>query len=99
MKRLWTWEGKYFGHRWRDDLFTSGGKHVGRFRGDEIFDSIGMYIGEIHDNRLIRNKAKRGRMGPRAEPATSAAAPALADIEGKQPMGQFEGFPAPETFR
>ena len=99
MQRLWTWEGKYFGHRRRDDLFTTSGQCVGRFRGDEIFDAAGMYLGEIHDSRLIRNKQKRGRMGPRAERLATAAVPPLADVEGKQPMGQFEGFPAPETFR
>jgi hypothetical protein len=99
MQRLWTWEGKYFGYRRRDDLFTTNGRHVGRFRGDEIFDAAGMYLGEIHDSRLIRNRAKRGRLGPRAERAEGSVVPPLADVEGKQPMGQFEGFPAPDTFR
>lgn len=99
MQRLWTWEGKYFGHRHGDGLFTSEGKRVGRFRGDEIFDSLGIYLGEVHDSRLVTSKTKRGRMGPRAEPATAATVPPLADVEGKQPLGQFKGFPAPETFR
>jgi hypothetical protein len=99
MQRLWTLEGKYFGYRRRDDLFTTSGRHVGRFRGDEIFDAAGMYLGEIHDSRLIRNTAKRGRMGPRAEKTEGTPVPALADVEGKRPMGQFEGFPAPDTFR
>jgi hypothetical protein len=99
MQRLWTWEGKYFGYRRRDDLFTASGQHVGRFRGDEIFDANGMYIGETHNERLIRNRTKRGRMGPRAERTKGAAVPVLDDVEGKPPTGQFEGFPGPEAFR
>jgi hypothetical protein len=99
MQRLWTWDGKYFGHRHRDDLFTSEGKRVGRFRGDDIFDSYGIYLGEVLDGRLVTSKAKRGGMGPRAEPGTGAVIPPLADVEGKEPLGQFKGFPAPETFR
>lgn len=99
MQRLWTWEGKYFGHRHRDDLFTSEGKCVGRFRGDDIFDSFGIYLGEVLDKRLIRSKTKRGRMGPRMEPTNGAAIPPLDDIEGKESLAQFEAFPAPDTFR
>lgn len=99
MIRIWTWEGKYFGYRRRDDLFTLTGKHVGRFRGEELFDLAGMYLGEVQDDRLIRNRLKRGRMGPRPDaPLKGAPAPALADIEARQPTGQFEGFPGPETF-
>jgi hypothetical protein len=99
MQRLWTWEGKYFGYRRRDDLFTASGRHVGRFRGDEVFDEAGMYLGEIHEDRLIRNRAKRGRMGPRAERVDGKPVPALEDAEARVPTGQFEGFPPPEAFR
>lgn len=98
MQRLWTWDGKYFGYRHRNDLFTAMGHYVGRFRGDEIFDAAGMYLGEIHDDRLIRNRAKRGRLGPRAERTSGPTVPALADVEARQPSGQFEGFPPPEAF-
>lgn len=98
MLRLWTWDGKYFGYRRRDDLFTATGHHVGRFRGDELFDSSGMYLGEIHEDRLIRNRTKRGRMGPRAEPVKGFAVPALPDAEARQPSGPFEGFPPPDSF-
>jgi hypothetical protein len=98
MQRLWTWEGKYFGYRRRNELFTATGQHVGCFRGDEIFDAAGIYLGEIHDDRLIRNRAKRGRMGPRAAFVKGPTVSALADIEARQPSGQFEGFPPPESF-
>jgi hypothetical protein len=98
MQRLWTWDGKYFGYRRRDDLFTASGQYVGRFRGDEVFDSSGMYIGEIHDSRLIRNRTKRGRMGPRAERVKGAVVPALPDTEARQPTGPFEGFPPADSF-
>ena len=66
MQRLWTWDGKYFGHRHRDDLFTSEGQRVGRFRGDDIFDLYGIYLGEVLDSRLVTSKVKRGGMGPRS---------------------------------
>lgn len=98
MQRLWTWEGKYFGYRRRNDLFTATGHHVGCFRGDEVFDAAGMYLGEIHDARLIRNRAKRGRMGPRAERTSGPVVPALADVDARKPTGQFEGFPPAESF-
>lgn len=99
MQRLWTWEGKYFGYRRRDDLFTASGHHVGRFRGDEIFDLTGIYLGEIHDDRLIRNRTKRGRLGPRADRVEGAPVPVLADTDARRPTGQFDGFPPPDSFR
>lgn len=98
MQRLWTWEGKYFGYRRKDELFTVDGRHVGRFRGDEVFDASGMYLGEVLEQRLVRNRAKRGRMGPRAARVNGKPIPPLADADPRQPTGQFDGFPPPDAF-
>lgn len=40
MKALWTWEGKFFGHRGIDELWTHDGRHVGHFYGDDIWGKL-----------------------------------------------------------
>jgi hypothetical protein len=63
---LWTWGGKFYGRREGDLLIHSSGRCTGIIDGDEIYDNDGRYLGELMQDRLIRNKSKRGFRGPHA---------------------------------
>lgn len=71
MKPLWTWGGKFFGHRDGDNLWTHNGKHVGRFHNNEVYGPDGQYLGEVKiDDRLItcvgKKSWRRGSFTPEA---------------------------------
>src|SRR6266568_226988 len=60
MKPLWTWGGKFFGHRDGDNLWTHNGKHVGRFHNNEVYGPDGRYLGEVKiDDRVITCVGKK----------------------------------------
>lgn len=52
MQWLWLWNGRCFGYRRDDGLFTADGRQVGRFVGARIFDIQGRYLGELAADSL-----------------------------------------------
>jgi hypothetical protein len=59
IKWLWTWDGKCFGYRDKDNLWTYEGKHVGKLYGTDIYNPNGKYLGELHGDRLITCLSKK----------------------------------------
>ncbi len=94
MNWLWTWNGKSFGYRDGDLLWTRGGNNVGRFYDDEVFGADGRYLGETRSGRLIRNKAKRSqRQSPFAPRGSRVAYVDRMDYVGNVMLAEYEDFP------
>ena len=100
MDWFWTWEGKCFGYRVDDHLFTYRGKQAGRFEGKAVYGHDGMYLGEIlNDNRLITHKAKKREQRSSFAPVQGSSYAKYADYAGFVMYVGYEDFPLPESFR
>ena len=100
MHHYWTWGGTYFGYRQGDLLFTHDGLCAGRFQGDDIYGRSGRYLGEVRSgNRLITNRSKSSRRGPRPPNARGGSYVRYANYVGYVMYAGFEDFPSPESFQ
>jgi hypothetical protein len=99
-KYLWTWGGKFVGHREGDDLWTHDGRHVGRFHGDEVFAQDGDYLGELYDegdDRLItRTRLPSGREAPFVPHASRVGYAPLIGYIGNMNVLGYQEFPSPD---
>ena len=94
MEWLWTWSGKCFGYRDKDNLWTHDGRHVGRFYGEEIYGSNGVYLGEVRSKRLITNKSKIShRRGSFTPYASRTGYTKYTDYTGYTMYSGYEDFP------
>jgi hypothetical protein len=99
MQNLWTWSGKYFGHRDGDDLWAFHGKHVGRFHDEDVYGRDGRYLGEIMNDRLITNKAMAGlKKAPFAPYGSRVGSVGYAAYVGYVMYSGYEDFPGPDQF-
>jgi hypothetical protein len=98
MESLWTWGGKFFGHRDGDDLWAHDGHHVGRFQGDEVYGPDGLYLGELMDDeRLITSISKKSwRQGGFTPYANRVGFVPYVDFVGYIMYAGYEDFPSPE---
>lgn len=94
--RLWTSNGKFFGYRLDNSLFTPDGREAGQFsEGDEIYDRYGTYRGEIRKgNRLVTNLSKRDWTRNAFAPQSGLRFRPSNDLASIQIMAGFEDFPA-----
>lgn len=98
MKMLWTWGGKFFGHREGDDLWTHDERHVGRFEGDEIYGPDGRYLGEIQSvDRLITSRSKAAWRKSRFSPYSRVVGyvPYVGYV-GNVMYAGYQNFPGPK---
>lgn len=95
---LWGWDGKFFGYRDGDTLWTVRGQHVGRFKGNEVFDADGFYLGEIRQGkRLITHELKRNRREGRFTPELARTGlPFVPDEPSLEMWAGYTAFPALE---
>jgi hypothetical protein len=95
MIRLWTSNGRFFGYRLENSLFTPDGREAGQFsEGDEIYDRCGAYRGEIRKgNRLVTNMSKRAWTRKPFSPQSGFRLRPSGDLASIQIMAGFEEFP------
>lgn len=95
MQWLWTWGGRCFGYRERDNLWTYNGRHVGKFIGDEVYGQDGRYLGElINRDRLITHKAKKAwRQSGFTRGANRVGYVKFVDYVGYVMYSGYEDFP------
>ena len=99
MEALWTWGGKFFGHRDGIDLWTHDGRHVGRFYDDEVYGPNGQYLGEIkNNNRLTTCLSKKSswQRGSFATYANRVGFVPYVDYVGYVMHVGYEDFPGPD---
>lgn len=97
MAWLWTWKGKSFGYKVRDELRTQDGRHVGRFYNNEVYGVDGKYIGELRGNRLITNKSKKSlRKSPFSPKMKNVGYVDKVNYVGNVMIIGYEEFPAKE---
>jgi len=98
MEAIWTWGGKFFGHRDGDDLWTHDGRHVGHFYDDVVYGPNGQYLGETkNNNRLITCLSKKTwRRGVFATYANRVGFVPYVDYVGYVMYVGYEDFPGPD---
>lgn len=94
--RLWASNGKFFGYRLNNSLFTPDGREAGQFsEGDEIYDRYGIYRGEVRKgNRLVTNLSKRDWTRRSFLPQAGLRFRPSNDLASIQVIAGFEDFPA-----
>ena len=99
MQPLWKWNGKFYGFRDGDELFTTEKQHVGRFQGNDIFGKDGQYIGELIGDRLITNKSKKIFRGQSFTPRTDKIVGIVKHVDyvSNVMSSGCEDFPDPEN--
>ena len=109
---VWTWNGRCFGYRRRNSLFTYDGFEVGRFVGSEVYGPDGYYLGELRGTedldglrsagdslRLITSSYKKARMVEEFKPTRQ---PGKSREPNRMPAPVYcgyEDFPSPEVLR
>jgi hypothetical protein len=100
---MWTWNGRSFGYRLGDSLFTFDGIEVGRFSGAEVYGIDGRYLGEVRGaedgNRLITNTYKKSRTIPSFAPTFGTTYKQQQDRAGETLYCGHEDFPLPQIVR
>lgn len=98
MSYLWTWDGKFFGHRSGDRLYTHNGLHVGNFHGDEVYSTDGHYLGELRSGRLITKDWSRGKRKAATSRSAGSSCARCCDYVGYAMISGYEDFPDPDSF-
>jgi hypothetical protein len=89
---LWTWEGRCFGHRPGDSLFTRHGIEVGRFSGPEAPGIDGSHLEEL----AVTRSYKRSPRAAIFAPVLKRLHARIRDRKGLVFYCGYEPFPSPE---
>lgn len=99
MQWLWTWSGKSFGYRDKDNLFTHSGKHIGKFHESEIYDAQGKYLGEMMNDRLITDTRKNLFLKYPFAPYVGSSYARYANYAGYAMCAGYQDFSSPDIFK
>lgn len=93
MQWLWTWDGRSFGYRRNDLLFTKNGNNVGYFADEEVYSTHGNYLGELKNGRLITKNSSRHKRSSTRVPTIGTSFADKVDYVGYAMYAGYEDFP------